>query len=76
MKMLNLNFATLIVRFYLMMAIIIGAFFINMPWLSFLALPVFFATLMGIEFRKKGIKAHRKAPASPSAPMTTRTSFE
>jgi hypothetical protein len=52
MKFLNLSLATLIFRFYLMMAIIIIAGFSGLWILSVLALPVFFSALMGIRFNK------------------------
>jgi hypothetical protein len=52
MKFLNLSLATLIFRFYLMMAIIIIAGFSGLWILSVLALPVFFSALMGIQFNK------------------------
>lgn len=52
MKFLNLSLTTLIVRFYLMMAIIILAGFSGFWILSVLALPVFFSALMGIRFNK------------------------
>ncbi len=50
MKLFNVTFSTLIIRFYLMMAIVIGAFFVGYPWLAILSLPVFFITLMGLKF--------------------------
>lgn len=53
MKLLSVNFATLILRFYLIMAIVIVSFFIGMPVLSFLALPLFAITLLGITFERK-----------------------
>ena len=52
MKLFNLNFASLILRFYLLMAIVIGAFFIGYPILSILALPVFFSAMMGMRFTR------------------------
>ncbi len=56
MKFFNLSFTTLILRFYLMMGIVIGAFFAGLPWLAILALPVFFISMMGIEFKKTDSK--------------------
>ena len=52
MKFLHLSLATLIFRFYLMMAIIIIAGFSGFWLLSLVALPVFFSALMGIQFNK------------------------
>lgn len=53
MKMLNLSITTLILRFYLMMAVVIVSFFIGMPLLSLLALPLFAISLLGITFERK-----------------------
>lgn len=50
MTLFNISFSTLIIRFYLMMAIVIGAFFLGYPWLAALSLPVFFITMMGLKF--------------------------
>jgi hypothetical protein len=74
MKFHHLNFATLLFRFYLMMAAVIIGFFAGIPWLAFLALPIFMSALMGIEF-KKGTAFMRKSKetrANVSAhPQTT-----
>jgi hypothetical protein len=56
MKFLQLNLTTLILRFYLLMAVVIIAFFAGIPWLSILALPILFSALMGIRFQKQAIK--------------------
>ena len=53
MKLLNLNFTTLILRFYLLMAIVIGSFFLGFPLFSLLALPLFAVSLLGITFERK-----------------------
>jgi hypothetical protein len=60
MKLFSLNFDTLILRFYLLMAIIIGAFFIGQTWLAFLALPVFFSAMTGMKFTMPRIHWVRK----------------
>ncbi len=63
MKFFNLSIVTLILRFYLMMGIVIGAFFAGLPWLSILALPVFFISMMGIEFKKTDSKVRFASPS-------------
>ncbi len=68
MKLYQLNLATLVVRLYLLMAIVIVAFFIGMPWLSILALPVFLSAMMGIRFSKN----QRNPVAKTTAENTTR----
>ena len=71
MKLLNVNFATLIMRFYLIMAIVIVSFFIGMPWLSMLALPVFAITLLGITFgRKKRDAGRQPVTTASNVPVT------
>lgn len=60
MKLLQVNIVTLMFRFYLMMAIVIASFFMGMPWLSILALPVFVISLLGITFDRKFMAARRQ----------------
>jgi UPF0716 family protein affecting phage T7 exclusion len=52
MKFMQLNLTTLIIRFYLMMAVVIVALFAGIPWLAILSLPIFFSALMGISFQR------------------------
>ncbi len=63
MKLLDLSISTLIIRFYLLMAIVIGAGFIGQWWLAILALPVFFSALMGMKFTKPQWKRQSRASA-------------
>jgi len=53
------SFETITLRFFLMMAIIIGSFFSGFPILGILALPVFLSALTGVSFTTK--KAHKVA---------------
>ena len=73
MKLFQVDFSTLILRFYLLMAIVIGAFFIGQPWLAALSLPVFFITLMGMKFtfRRSAKTAERKAESPAQAPQAS-----
>ncbi|MEO5906379.1 MAG: hypothetical protein ABIQ11_06620 [Saprospiraceae bacterium] len=50
MKLFSLDFTTLILRFYLLMAIVIGSFFTGYPILAFLTLPIFLSAMMGVKF--------------------------
>lgn len=52
MKLFSLNLTTLILRFYLLMAIVIGSFFAGVPWLAILSLPVFLSAMLGVSFSK------------------------
>lgn len=74
MKLFNLSFSTVIIRFYLMMAIVIGALFAGVPVLAFLALPVFFITLMGIQFRNLSWSGSRKT--APETKETMKSSMK
>ncbi len=49
MKLLDLSITSLILRFYLLMAIVVGSGFTGYWVISLLALPVFFSALMGIK---------------------------
>jgi hypothetical protein len=51
MKPFNLRFDILLIRFYLMMAVIIASIFIGLPYLAFLGLPIFLSAMMGISFK-------------------------
>lgn len=61
MKLLDLSISTLILRFYLLMAIVIGAGFSGQWWLALVALPVFYSALMGIKFSKPVRQEKRKS---------------
>lgn len=70
MKLFHLNVTALILRFYLLMAIVIVAFFIDYPILSILALPVFLTAMMGISFtraKNKVTSAAREKVSSTDA---------
>ena len=69
MKFLNLSITTLMLRFYLLMAVVIVAFFAGSPWLAFLALPIFMSALLGIQFNKgrSFIRKPKEARANISA---------
>ncbi len=53
MKPFDIRFDILFIRFYLMMAVIIGSFFAGVPYLAVLGLPIFLSALLGIRFNKK-----------------------
>ena len=52
-NVLALSFATVVVRFYLVMAIIIAAGFLGQWWLALFALPVFISAVLGIAIQQK-----------------------
>ena len=63
MKLFQLSFDKLLVRFYLIMLLIIVAGFTGLWWLAILALPIFFTALMGITIGKKVTIHHAQASA-------------
>jgi hypothetical protein len=52
MNLFQLNIASVILRFYLMMAVVIGSIFAGQMWLSVLALPIFLSIMLGISFKR------------------------
>jgi hypothetical protein len=50
----NLGIGTLILRFYLMMAVVILAGFSGQWWICLLALPILMSIMTGYSFKKKG----------------------
>lgn len=53
MKPFEVSFEHVIIRFYLMMAAVIIPFFIGIPFLAILALPIFISAFMGVSFMGK-----------------------
>lgn len=49
MKLYSINVGVMIIRFYIMMAIILFAGFTDNWWLSIFAFVIFFATLLGLK---------------------------
>ncbi len=63
-NVLELGFAGVVVRFYLVMAIIIAAGFLGQWWLGFFALPVFISALLGMAIQKeKAVATVHRVPA-------------
>ncbi|MFK7773117.1 MAG: hypothetical protein AB8F94_13300 [Saprospiraceae bacterium] len=52
LKAFDLNIGTVMMRFYLMMAVVIVAGFSGYWLIALLALPIFLSTIMGISFTK------------------------
>jgi cytochrome b561 len=63
--LLSLSMQNVILRFYLLMAIVIAAGFLGQWWMGLLALPVFLSTLLGVALQKnnkKQVSVSMKAP--------------
>lgn len=50
MNMFSLSIGGVVVRFFLMMAIIIAGVFTGMYWLTLIGLPIFLSGLLGVRF--------------------------
>ncbi len=55
MKITSASFTTVILRFYLMMAIVISTFILGYPVLAIIAVPVFLSGLAGVSFKKASL---------------------
>ena len=63
-NVLELGFAGVVVRFYLVMAIVIAAGFVGQWWLALFALPVFISTLLGMAIQQdKAVATVRRVAA-------------
>ncbi|HZV68936.1 MAG TPA: hypothetical protein VFG10_05300 [Saprospiraceae bacterium] len=60
MKLFSLSVPALILRFYLLMGIVIGAFFAGFPWVAILALPVFLSAMMGLQIHIPNLHVKRR----------------
>lgn len=62
MKFFEASVETIIIRYYVMMAVVIIPFVIGIPILAVVALPIFLSALMGISFkrtRNKSVSSER-----------------
>jgi hypothetical protein len=76
MKFLDLNITTLMLRFYLLMAIVIAAGFSGYWSLALLALPVFFSALMGISFTRTKTERKNATVKAPGLHKQMNKEFE
>lgn len=53
MRVFEANVKTIIFRFYLMMAVVLTAFFSGQFWLAIIALPLFLSALLGVSVHNK-----------------------
>ncbi len=61
---LRLSIVGLILRFYLLMAVVIIGFFTGQMWLAALGLPILLSAMLGIRFHKTGSTDTHQQPAS------------
>ena len=61
MKFFEASIGTIVVRFFLIMAIVIVAGFLGQWWLSLIALPVLIGAMLGISFKSSSKKAAKRS---------------
>lgn len=52
MEFFKINIATVILRFFLMMAVIIAGVFSGQWWLTVLGLPIFLSIMLGVSLKR------------------------
>ncbi|MEK7254601.1 MAG: hypothetical protein AAB316_07650 [Bacteroidota bacterium] len=65
MKPYEIDFAKVLIRFYLMMAVIIVAGFTHQWWLASVGFLIFLATMLGVAFKKDKQKQGAKMANLP-----------
>lgn len=63
MRFFACTFDSVLIRFFLMMACVIGGLFIGQPLVVFLALPLFLSALLGVSFLPESAPAAAEAKA-------------
>lgn len=71
LKAFDLNIGNVMMRFYLMMAVVIAAGFSGYWLVALLALPIFLSTIMGISFTKNNKKMSSKERSIEYSPLTS-----
>lgn len=56
MEFFSIGIATIILRFFLMMAVIIVGVFTGQGWLTVLGLPIFLSIMLGVGLKKESKK--------------------
>jgi len=72
-KFFNLNFGTVLLRFYLMMGVVIAAGFSGYWFAGLLALPIFLSIMMGLTFSGFKKTKSKKRTQAVKYPNTTAT---
>lgn len=65
MQFFNISLVTIMLRFYLMMAVVIGSLFAGVPWLCILALPIFLSVMLGVTINKEAPKVAKRKHVKP-----------
>ena len=65
MTFFTASIETVALRFFLMMAVIIGSFFAGVPYLAILGLPIFISAIAAVSFSSKKDKPRPHANIKP-----------
>ncbi|RMF28312.1 MAG: hypothetical protein D6765_06165 [Bacteroidetes bacterium] len=66
MQFFEINVAQMVIRFYLMMAVILISFYLGLYWLALLGLPIFLSALLGVNWKSTRGKSSSREGASLS----------
>ena len=69
MEFFSISVSTIILRFFLMMAVIIVGVFVGQYWLAALGLPIFLSVMLGLGTKSKAV-ATKAAKQSNIQPQT------
>lgn len=67
MRFFALSINMLLVRYFLMMACVIGGLFIGQPVIALLALPIFLSAILGISILPEPVKQAKQESAAGKA---------
>ena len=73
MKYYEASFATILIRFYLMIAVALIAGFANIPWLGILCIPIFLSAMLGVKFDPGTTNKKASTRNMPSSKSTARS---
>lgn len=70
MRFFALTFDKVLIRFFLMMACVIGGLFAGQPFITILALPLFLSAIMGVSFQPEKTESAVKEMISQNTLQT------
>ena len=70
MKYFKASFATVLIRFYIMIAVALIAGFASIPWLGILCVPIFLSAMLGVQFEfgtsNKTVSTSKRISSKPT----------
>ena len=70
MTFFTASLKTVLLRYYLMMAVIIASFLVGLPILALLAFPIFISAIAAISFKKEPKKASQRSNTKNAEEIT------